>query len=118
MVIERSRERKIKRDPKSNYSKKDTWVKKDFRDKPRRGRDSGRDFKRNSRDRPNFEMTKVTCSSCGNECEVPFKPTSNKPVYCNDCFAKKDKRGSNRSSDKGLDIINEKLDKIMKALKI
>ena len=63
-------------------------------------------------------MTKVTCSSCGVECEVPFKPTSTKPVYCKDCFAKKDRVSSDKHSNKDLEIINEKLDKIMKALKI
>jgi len=33
------------------------------------------------------EMFDVTCSSCGREAQVPFRPTSGKPVYCNDCFA-------------------------------
>lgn len=32
------------------------------------------------------EMHKATCSECGNSCEVPFRPTGDKPVYCNDCF--------------------------------
>ena len=81
-------------------------------------RDSGGGSNRYSRNRSDVEMTKVICSSCGVECEVPFKPTSNKPVYCSDCFEKKEKGGSNRSSSKDLDIINEKLNKIMKALKI
>jgi len=34
------------------------------------------------------EMTKVTCSDCGKEAEVPFKPTEGKPVYCRDCYQK------------------------------
>jgi len=34
------------------------------------------------------EMTKVTCSSCGKETEVPFQPRSGRPVYCDECFAK------------------------------
>ncbi len=33
------------------------------------------------------EMFTATCSSCGREAKVPFRPTSGKPVYCNDCFA-------------------------------
>ncbi len=33
------------------------------------------------------EMFTATCSSCGREAQVPFRPTSGKPVYCNDCFA-------------------------------
>jgi CxxC-x17-CxxC domain-containing protein len=32
------------------------------------------------------QMFTVTCSSCGREAEVPFRPTSGKPVYCRDCF--------------------------------
>ena len=34
------------------------------------------------------EMHKAVCSDCGKECEVPFKPTEGKPVYCRDCFQK------------------------------
>ena len=33
------------------------------------------------------EMFTATCSDCGKEASVPFRPTSGKPVYCNDCFA-------------------------------
>jgi CxxC-x17-CxxC domain-containing protein len=33
------------------------------------------------------EMFTATCSSCGREAQVPFRPTNGKPVYCNDCFA-------------------------------
>lgn len=39
--------------------------------------------------RSNFgprEMHKAVCSDCKKECEVPFKPTEGKPVYCRDCF--------------------------------
>ncbi len=34
------------------------------------------------------EMTKVICSDCGKEAEVPFKPTEGRPVYCRECFQK------------------------------
>jgi CxxC-x17-CxxC domain-containing protein len=34
------------------------------------------------------EMHKIKCSDCGNESEVPFKPTEGRPVYCRDCFQK------------------------------
>ncbi len=34
------------------------------------------------------EMTKAICSDCGKECEVPFKPTEGRPVYCQDCLPK------------------------------
>ncbi len=31
------------------------------------------------------EMFTATCSSCGREARVPFRPTNGKPVYCSDC---------------------------------
>ncbi|HJJ29428.1 MAG TPA: DNA-directed RNA polymerase, partial [Methanocorpusculum sp.] len=34
------------------------------------------------------EMTKTVCSDCGKECEVPFKPTEGRPVYCQECLPK------------------------------
>lgn len=65
-------------------------------------------------------MTKVICASCKNECEVPFRPNSSKPVYCRDCFSKQDNmgQGRNTNSSRDLEMINEKLDKIIKALNI
>jgi len=38
------------------------------------------------------EMHKATCSSCGAETEVPFEPDGTKPVYCRECFQKKNPR--------------------------
>ena len=35
------------------------------------------------------EMHKATCAECKAECEVPFKPNGEKPVYCRDCFNKR-----------------------------
>lgn len=51
-----------------------------------KNRNSG--FKRNNFSSENREMHKAVCSKCGKECEVPFKPTEGKPVYCKDCFMK------------------------------
>ena len=34
------------------------------------------------------EKHKATCSECGKECEVPFKPIEDRPVYCRDCYRK------------------------------
>ncbi len=34
------------------------------------------------------QMHKAVCDDCKKECEVPFKPTECKPVYCRDCFQK------------------------------
>jgi len=32
------------------------------------------------------EMFSATCSNCGREALVPFRPSGSKPVYCSDCF--------------------------------
>jgi CxxC-x17-CxxC domain-containing protein len=32
------------------------------------------------------EMFSATCSNCGREAQVPFRPNGSKPVYCSDCF--------------------------------
>lgn len=37
------------------------------------------------RDKP---LYKATCSECGKSCEVPFRPSGDKPVFCSDCFNK------------------------------
>ena len=53
-------------------------------------------------DRP-MELFSTTCSACKKSCEVPFRPNSDKPVYCSACFGKKnsddarDERGDSRS---------------------
>lgn len=54
-----------------------------------------RDFKRGDhgkgqfggRDRERSQMHEAICSDCGKKCEVPFRPTGDKPVYCNQCFS-------------------------------
>src|SRR3989344_1148270 len=45
----------------------------------------GRSFNRSTRER---EMYRTTCSNCGKDCDVPFKPNGSKPVFCSDCFEK------------------------------
>ncbi len=35
--------------------------------------------------RPMFD---VTCSDCGQNAQVPFEPTGDRPVYCRNCFQK------------------------------
>ena len=79
-------------------------------------------------DRP---MYKAICSNCGKECEVPFRPTNGKPVYCSECFEKmggrradsrperSDFRGPAPSFDQNksqLDAINSKLDRLLNLL--
>jgi len=85
------------------------------------------DDRRERSDRPRFEdrqMHEATCATCGNTCQVPFRPTGDKPVYCNNCFdrsavVKKDSRGPSSNSGELMDqfkILNNKIDKLIKLL--
>ena len=141
--FERSTERRGGRGDSDDASPSRGFRRSSFDDKPR-GRSGGRGFgDRDSSDgnrggsrggsygdrggsrgggfgdrgRREVEMTKVTCSSCGIKCEVPFKPTSSKPVYCDACFSKDKGNSGSGVSSKDLELINEKLDMIIKALK-
>lgn len=74
-------------------------------------------------------MHSTTCSSCGKACEVPFRPTGSKPVFCRDCFQKNgggDRERSEGRNDRRpseypqyreqFEALNAKLDKILKLL--
>jgi CxxC-x17-CxxC domain-containing protein len=34
------------------------------------------------------ELYTVTCADCGDEAQVPFQPSGDRPVYCRDCYQK------------------------------
>lgn len=42
-------------------------------------------------------MHQARCSNCGKDCEVPFKPTQGKPVFCKECFSKEAHGGDDRA---------------------
>lgn len=74
-------------------------------------------------DRGNKEMFSAVCDDCGKDCQVPFNPSSDKPIYCSKCFEKRgnthDRENSGGSSNKQseqLDLIMAKLDQVIKAL--
>jgi CxxC-x17-CxxC domain-containing protein len=85
-------------------------------DRGSRGRFGG------GRDRP--QMHDVVCDKCGKNCQVPFKPSGDKPVLCSECFGKErdNDRGSRSSSSSGgvsqaqFKELNSKVDKILKIL--
>ncbi len=33
--------------------------------------------------------TRATCSQCGKETTIPFKPTQGRPIFCRECFVQK-----------------------------
>ncbi|MEK6836550.1 MAG: CxxC-x17-CxxC domain-containing protein, partial [Nanoarchaeota archaeon] len=102
-----------------------------------RSRDGGRGFggdrggfsrDRNS-ERRSVEMYDATCSKCNKKCQVPFRPTGSKPVFCSECFGQQGDRGDrgnsfsrdnnfSHQSSPTVDLsgINAKLDKIIAIL--
>lgn len=56
------------------------------------GGNRGGGFRRSFNQGPR-EMHKATCTECKKECEVPFKPTEGKPVFCKECYFKKKDSG-------------------------
>ena len=89
------------------------------------GRRSGGGFRGRSggfdRDRRPVEMHDVVCDKCGKDCQVPFKPTGDKPVLCSDCFRQSGgdsrSRSSSGISSEQFNQVNSKLDKIIEILK-
>ncbi len=69
--------------------------------KPNRsfGRSSGYGRPRSDEGFKERSFTKVICAECGTECEVPFKPSADRPVYCRDCFAKRKGGGAFKGGD-------------------
>ena len=73
-------------------------------------------------DKPMFP---AVCVECGERCQVPFKPTNGKPVYCTNCFRRDDRpqRDSRFEAPKSQDSrndfeqLNRKLDTIIELLK-
>jgi CxxC-x17-CxxC domain-containing protein len=86
-------------------------------------------------------MTQATCDECKKSCEVPFRPTAGKPVYCNDCFRGQGGAGQDRAprrdfndrpqaprpsftvgseggsdTKKQLDLLNSKMDKLIASI--
>lgn len=71
------------------------------------GRDGGRpNFPRKSwggsggRNHRPVTMHQAVCDQCGKPCEVPFRPTDGKLVYCNVCFGDRKKDGNNKGGDR------------------
>lgn len=75
-------------------------------------------------ERPRFEdkqMHDAVCAKCGNDCQVPFRPMADKPVFCSNCFEKPDRSSRSGGNDSGevmeqIKRLDAKLDRIIKIL--
>lgn len=84
-----------------------------------RGGFERRQFGDRNRERP--QMHEAICADCGKRCEVPFKPSNEKPVYCNQCFQNHKGKSFEKprfqdNNKEQFDILNAKLDRIIKIL--
>ncbi|MDP2930283.1 MAG: hypothetical protein Q8N56_01595 [bacterium] len=108
-----------------------------------RGGFSGGSF---SKSRGPVEMHQAVCDQCGQPCEVPFRPSGEKPVYCNTCFGGKKEvgdrggdrfpqrsydsprpsfgsssaasKGGNDEVKKQLEMLNIKMDRLVRAIEV
>ncbi|HOJ77399.1 MAG TPA: zinc-ribbon domain containing protein [Bacillota bacterium] len=72
-------------------SEQEFYASKGFENEPGRCPEcrAARKQQRGFGDRRPRQMYTTVCSECGVETQVPFQPTSGKPVYCRDCFQAK-----------------------------
>lgn len=81
-------------------SEQQFYQEKNFRNEPRRCK-TCKSRRTESRDRgrgagaggPRGE-TAATCSQCGRQTTLPFKPTQGRPVYCRECFQQRRAAGA------------------------
>ncbi len=48
-------------------------------------------------------MHPAVCDNCRKDCEVPFRPTSGKPIFCSSCFENKGGSDSRRSEGRSFE---------------
>lgn len=84
--------------------------------------------RREGGDRERPQMHKAICAECGDSCQVPFKPSGERPVLCSLCFGGKESsprsfssreesrpERNDRFSDKDqFEALNAKLDKLIR----
>ncbi|MDD4073954.1 MAG: hypothetical protein PHU17_00230 [Candidatus Pacebacteria bacterium] len=91
-----------------------------FSERDGRDRSSNRPERRD-RDFRDKKMFDAVCDKCGKRFQLPFKPTGERDVYCDDCY-----KGDGNASPKKevnqfkeqFDAINNKLEKIISLLNI
>jgi len=50
-----------------------------------------RDRGKQGNDHQERTYTRVVCADCSKECEIPFKPSGGRSIYCKECFSKRKK---------------------------
>ncbi len=57
--------------------------------------------------KPRHDRTlyEAICADCHKICEVPFKPSETRPVYCKECFARRKAGGKNNLGGHGMPIL-------------
>jgi len=100
------------------FSKQQDGGRTDRSNRRERSSSFGRSF---GGDRGEKQMFNAVCDECGNECQVPFKPTAGKPILCDDCFKKNKKSFGGRTENneelmKQIKMLNEKIDKLTSLL--
>ncbi|PJA47461.1 hypothetical protein CO172_01390 [Candidatus Uhrbacteria bacterium CG_4_9_14_3_um_filter_36_7] len=55
-------------------------------------------FNHGGGDRPRPRLFQAVCDQCESPCQVPFRPSGQKPVLCSNCFEKQDNRHSGGSN--------------------
>jgi len=58
------------------------------------GQHGGGGGAKQDRDRRERILYKAICADCNKECEVPFRPSQDRPVYCKGCFSSRKGGGS------------------------
>ena len=61
------------------------YAERGFQNEPQRCKEC-RDTRKNTA-KSNREMHITTCARCQKEARVPFLPSTDRPVYCSECFA-------------------------------
>jgi len=67
-------------------AEQDFYQQKGFQNAPQRCQECRQ--KKKADMRATRRMFKTVCADCGKECEVPFEPKGDRPVYCNECYPK------------------------------
>ena len=57
-----------------------------FQNEPLRCKEC-RDKRKTAGGKPQRQLFTTVCARCGKEAKVPFQPTSDRPVYCSECYA-------------------------------